>query len=143
MAWWEICVTLVMLPMVYGLLRSKPSGRDAPSSPRSSRSWQHTSRRLTSPVLDPDRTFHNGPCPNCGAKVLTRLSSSRLEHRPWRLEWACTVCTRWVAYRLPSGDVSPMLALDRAGGMLVSQREQREFAMQLDGIDDAVVEELW
>ena len=143
MPWWEICVTLVILRMVYVKRRSRLSGQDGHSSRPSSRSSRHTSQRPTLPELDPDRTAHDSLCRVCRARVPVPLAISRLERSPWRLTWQCQVCGNDAFVKVAAEALPVLLMMDRAGGMPLSRREADEFArVRSSEFESAVREEL-
>jgi hypothetical protein len=143
MPWWEICVTLVILRMVYVSRRSKRSGPDGRSFRPSSRSLQHTSQKQTLPELDPDRTAHDSLCRVCRARVPVPLAISRLERSPWRLTWQCQVCGSDAFVKVAAEALPVLLMMDRAGGMPLSRREADEFArVRASEFELAVREEL-
>ena len=141
MPWWEICVTLVILRMVYVKRRSRQSGRDGRSSRPSSRSLPHTSPKPTLPELDPDRTAHDSLCKVCRARVPVPLAVTRLERFPWRLTWECSVCGNDASVKVSAQALPVLLKMDRAGGMPLSQREADDFARVRPAMLDAAVRE--
>lgn len=127
MEWWVIAGVLVTSLMLGVLRRWRRSGRGArnyqPSNPYSRR----TVARPTLPALDPDRTAHDGTCRRCRVSAPVLLAHCRLEWRPWRLEWQCQVCGADGVTRVAADALPLLLALDRAGGMPLSQREVARF----------------
>jgi len=141
MFWWDILLTLVILRMVYVKRRSRLSAADAPNSPQSSRSSQHTSLKPTLPELDPDRTAHDSLCRVCRARVPVPLSMSRLERSPWRLTWKCQVCGNDAFVKVAAEALPVLLNMDRAGGMPLSRREADEFARVRSSVFESAVRE--
>lgn len=82
---------------------------------------------------------HDSVCPACGAEVVVPVAVTRLERRPWRLEWTCSVCVRVVTRRLPSTDARTFAEwFDCAGGSQISIREVKA----LEFLDDRTFEGL-
>jgi hypothetical protein len=92
------------------------------------------------PELDPVRTMHDSTCGTCKVKASIPLSRSRLEVRPWRLMWLCEVCGHLGRVLVPRELVPDLLRLERAGGLVVSQREFDDArSMSLDDFNSRAV----
>lgn len=69
---------------------------------------------------------HESFCPSCGAEMAVPIALTRLERRPWRLVWRCTICLEMVQRRLPSTDARTFAEwFDCAHGSQISIREMR------------------
>ena len=144
MPWLEISVVVAIWLTVKGWLRSKRSGRAAPNSRRFSRSSQPTVRNPNSLAdADPERIAHNGACEHCGVQAIVPLSRTRLERRPWRLVWWCSVCGQQARAICPPELVPMFLEWNRAGGLALSMREVAEMGkVSLEDIERAIEDEL-
>ena len=92
---------------------------------------------------DPERIAHNGKCEHCHAETIVPMTRTRLERRPWRLVWWCSVCGRQSRALCPPELVDTFVAWDKAGGMSLSMREVAEFVgVDLDELHRAVEDEL-
>lgn len=145
MGWWESFVVTATLLTVFALLRSKPSAHDEPNSQRYSRFSRRTEARPT--LLEPDqtdtrRTYHVSYCHHCRSRDAVPLAETALERRPWRITWTCGVCRNLAEARVPPGFIEELRSLDRAGGTRISLREYRDFTLELNGLDEAVRDEL-
>jgi RNase P subunit RPR2 len=95
------------------------------------------------PELDPDSTAHDSRCHWCRARVPVLLRNSRLERRPWRLTWHCTVCGNIARVKVSDEMLPALLRLDRAGGLIVSSREADYFAaLDVERFSQLAAEEL-
>jgi transcription elongation factor Elf1 len=123
MGWWEnfgwqeIWLTLA----VWLLL--KRYGRAGRKSRQSKRSSKRTVQKQTLRGLDHARTFHVTACPRCGAVDPVALTVTRLEWRPWRVEWDCSKCGRTVSAEVGKDALDALLSAEVAGGMRLSHRE--------------------
>lgn len=141
---WESFVVTVTLLTVFALLRWKPSAPDARNSRPSSRSSPHTDpRRTLLAEADPRRVGHDSVCEVCKSEVVVPMAQTRVERRPWRLVWRCSVCGAQSRARCPEELVPTFIAWDRAYGTSISMRELVEFMKtDLDGLSQAFEDEL-
>ncbi len=143
MPWLEIIgigVTWLMLRRALVWRRSEVAGRNYRQFNRSS---QPTKQRQILRELDPARTLHDSRCGYCRSRIPVPLAISRLEASPWRLTWQCQICNMPAKVSVSAEALPMMLALDRVGGMPVSQREvDRLAALDDDAFDRAIREEL-
>jgi RNase P subunit RPR2 len=126
MAWWEIFAIGVMLLTLYGLRRLKRFVADVPSSPQFRPFSTRTSPKPTLSGRDHARTFHVTACPKCDGLLPVPLTATRLEWRPWRVEWDCAACGETVFAQVGEGALDVLLAAEVAGGMRLSHREVRQ-----------------
>ena len=93
--------------------------------------------------VDPARVAHNGSCEHCGVVVPVPLSRTRLERRPWRLVWWCSVCGRQARAICPPELAPLFLKWDCAGGLALSMREVADMVqVSLEDIERAIEDEL-
>ena len=144
MRWWESFVATVTLLTVFGLLRWKPSAPAAPSSPPSSHSSPPTDpRRTLLADADPRKVGHDSICEVCRSEVIVSMAETRVERRPWRLVWRCSVCGSQSRARCPDELVPTFTSWDRAYGTSISMRELVEFMKtDLSELEKAVKGEL-
>ena len=144
MPWSEIFVVVAIWLMVKGWRRSRRSDRAALKSRRSSRSSQRIAPKQTLAAdADPSRVAHNGVCEHCGVEGVVPLARTRLERRPWRLVWWCSVCGKQARVMCPPELVPQFLEWDRAGGLALSMREVAEMVqVSLEDIERAIEDEL-
>ena len=92
---------------------------------------------------DARHVFWDSTCEVCLSEVMMPIAHARLERRPWRLVWRCSVCGAQSRVRCPDELVSTFIAWDRAYGTSVSMRELVEFIKtDLDELEKAVQDEL-
>lgn len=90
-------------------------------------------------------SYHRSACNRCGVDSLVTFSRTRIEHRPWRLVWACEACEATAVRALPR-QLAPALVMmmEYPGGSQVSQREVRVAErMDLEIFDDLLRIELF
>ena len=93
--------------------------------------------------LHPSKIQHDGRCQNCGVQTAVPLQRTRLERRPWRIVWWCSVCGQQANARCPDELVPMFVQWDEAGGMSLSMREVAEMVqVDLDELNAAIEEEL-
>jgi hypothetical protein len=126
MAWWEIFAIGGMLLTLYGLQRLKRFVAGEPNSRQFRRSFTRTSPKQTLTGRDHARTFHVTACPKCGVLYPVALTVTRLEWRPWRVEWDCVACQETVSAKVGMEALDVLLAAEVAGGMRLSHREVRQ-----------------
>ena len=126
MEWWGIFATVGMLLMLFVPQRSKRSVLGGLSFPRYRHSSTRTSPKQTSTGRDHARTFHVTACPACDALYPVALTVTRLEWRPWRVEWDCARCGETVSAKVGMQALDVLLAAEVAGGMRLSHREVRQ-----------------
>ena len=144
MPWWEIGVVAVIWLMVRSWRRSKRSVHAAHNFQRSKRSSRLTEqKRNLLADADPERIGHQSVCENCDAQVVVPFRVTRLERRPWRLTWWCSVCGRQSRALVPPELVPVLVEWDRAFGTSLSLREVAEWAQaDADELARAVEDEL-
>jgi hypothetical protein len=92
---------------------------------------------------DVESLAHKATCEHCAAEVVVRMSRTRVERRPWRMVWWCSVCGRQSRVLVPDELVGLMVSWDRAGGTSLSMREVADMVgVSLDEFERAVDEEL-
>lgn len=141
---WESIIVMLCWLMVKGLRRWRLSGRAAHSYQHSKLSSQATVRKPNSLAdLHPSKIQHDGKCQNCGVQTAVPLQRTRLERRPWRIVWWCSVCGQQANARCPDELVPMFVQWDEAGGMSLSMREVAEMVqVDLDEFNRAIADEL-
>jgi transcription elongation factor Elf1 len=130
--------------MVRSWRRSRRSAHDGRNSPHSKPlSLLTEQKRNWLADADPTRIGHQSQCDHCRAETIVPFRLTRVERRPWRLVWWCSVCGRQARASVPPELVPVMVEWDRAFGTSLSMREVADMVrVDLDELNAAIEDEL-